>query len=72
MHGVLLDVLGMGVLITGKSGVGKSELALELISRGSGLVADDIVEIFHIGPHTLECVCSEMLLDYLEVRELEC
>ena len=68
MHGVLLDVLGMGVLITGKSGVGKSELALELISRGSGLVADDIVEIFHIGPHTLECVCSEMLLDYLEVR----
>ena len=41
---------------------------LELISRGSGLVADDIVEIFHIGPHTLECVCSEMLLDYLEVR----
>ena len=68
MHGVLLDVLGMGVLIVGKSGVGKSELALELISRGSGLVADDIVEIFHIGPHTLECVCSEMLLDYLEVR----
>lgn len=70
MHGVLLDVLGMGVLIIGKSGVGKSELALELISRGSGLVADDIVEIFHIGPHTLECVCSEMLLDYLEVRGL--
>ena len=68
MHGVLLDVLGMGVLIVGKSGVGKSELALELISRGSGIVADDIVEIFHIGPHTLECVCSEMLLDYLEVR----
>ena len=68
LHGVLLDVLGMGVLIIGKSGVGKSELALELISRGSGLVADDIVEIFHIGPHTLECVCSEMLLDYLEVR----
>ena len=61
MHGVLLDVLGMGVLITGKSGVGKSELALELISRGSGLVADDVVEIFHIGPHTLECICSEML-----------
>ena len=51
MHVVLLDVLGMGVLIVGKSGVGKSELALELISRGSGLVADDIVEIFHIGPH---------------------
>ena len=46
MHGVLLDVLGMGVLITGESGVGKSELALELISRGHGLVADDVVEIY--------------------------
>jgi serine kinase of HPr protein (carbohydrate metabolism regulator) len=41
LHGVFMDVLGMGVLITGDSGVGKSELALELISRGHGLVADD-------------------------------
>ncbi len=53
-HGVLLDVLGVGVLLTGESGVGKSELALELISRGSGLVADDVVELYHIAPHTLE------------------
>ena len=45
MHGVFIDVLGMGVLITGESGVGKSELALELISRGNGLVADDVVEL---------------------------
>src|SRR5262245_6154524 len=53
-HGVLLDVLGMGVLITGDSGVGKSELALELISRGSGLIADDVVELYRIGPETVE------------------
>ena len=44
VHGVFLDVLGLGVLITGESGLGKSELALELISRGHGLVADDAVE----------------------------
>jgi len=44
MHGVFLDVLGMGVMITGDSGVGKSELALELISRGSGLIADDVID----------------------------
>ena len=54
MHGVFLDVLGMGVLITGDSGVGKSELALELISRGSGLIADDVVELYRIAPETLE------------------
>src|SRR6185503_10816446 len=43
LHGVFMDVLGLGVLITGESGVGKSELGLELISRGHGLVADDVV-----------------------------
>ncbi|MFA5372174.1 MAG: HPr kinase/phosphorylase, partial [Sideroxydans sp.] len=43
-HGVFLDVLGVGVMITGDSGVGKSELALELITRGNGLVADDVVD----------------------------
>ncbi|HET9404269.1 MAG TPA: HPr kinase/phosphorylase, partial [Burkholderiales bacterium] len=53
-HGVFLDVLGMGVLITGDSGVGKSELALELVSRGSVLVADDVVELYRIGPETVE------------------
>ena len=69
-HGVFLDVLGMGVLITGQSGVGKSELALELISRGSGLVADDVVELYHIAPETLEGRSPELLKDFLEVRGL--
>jgi HPr kinase/phosphorylase len=69
-HGVLLDVLGMGVLITGESGVGKSELALELISRGSGLVADDVVELYRIAPETVEGRCPLLLRDFLEVRGL--
>jgi HPr kinase/phosphorylase len=70
MHGVLLDVLEMGVLITGDSGVGKSELALELISRGSGLIADDVVELYNVAPETLEGRCPPLLKDYLEVRGL--
>jgi HPr kinase/phosphorylase len=69
-HGVFLDVLGMGVLITGASGVGKSELGLELISRGSGLVADDVVEFYRIGPETIEGRCPAILRDFLEVRGL--
>ncbi len=69
-HGVFLDVLGMGVLITGDSGVGKSELALELISRGSGLIADDVVELYRIGPETVEGRCPPLLKDFLEVRGL--
>ncbi len=70
LHAVMMDVLGMGVLITGDSGVGKSELALELISRGHGLVADDIVEIARVSPNTLEARCPPMLRDFLEVRGL--
>jgi len=69
-HGVCMDVLGLGVLITGDSGVGKSELALELVSRGHGLVADDVVEISRIAASTLECRCPPMLKDFLEVRGL--
>jgi len=69
-HGVFLDVLGVGVLITGDSGVGKSELGLELITRGNGLVADDVTELFRISPETLEGRCPEMLRDFLEVRGL--
>ncbi|MGH8727757.1 MAG: HPr(Ser) kinase/phosphatase [Burkholderiales bacterium] len=70
LHGVFLDVLGMGVLLTGESGVGKSELALELISRGSGLVADDVVELYQIAPEILEGRCPPLLKDFLEVRGL--
>ncbi len=69
-HGVFLDVLGVGVLITGESAVGKSELGLELITRGNGLVADDIVELHRISPETLEGNCPDLLRDFLEVRGL--
>jgi HPr kinase/phosphorylase len=69
-HGVLMDVLGLGVLITGDSGVGKSELGLELISRGHGLVADDVVEISRIAANTLEGRCPAVLRDFIEVRGL--
>ena len=67
---MFVDVLGLGVLITGESGVGKSELALELISRGHGLVADDVVEISRIAAKTLEGRCPPLLKDFLEVRGL--
>src|SRR3989440_1547976 len=69
-HGVFMDVLGLGVLITGESGVGKSELGLELISRGHGLVADDVVEFSRIAANTLEGRCPRLLKDFLEVRGL--
>jgi HPr kinase/phosphorylase len=69
-HGVFMDVLGLGVLITGESGVGKSELGLELISRGHGLVADDVVEISRLAATTLEGRCPPLLKDFLEVRGL--
>jgi len=70
LHGVFMDVLGMGVMITGDSGVGKSELALELISRGHGLVADDVVEVSRVTSDALEGRCPELLKDFLEVRGL--
>jgi HPr kinase/phosphorylase len=70
LHGVFMDVLGIGVLITGDSGVGKSELGLELITRGHGLVADDVVEVSRISSDTLEGRCPELLKDFIEVRGL--
>ncbi len=70
LHGVFLDVLGMGVMLTGDSGVGKSELALELITRGSGLIADDVIELYRVAPETLEGRCPALLSDFLEVRGL--
>jgi HPr kinase/phosphorylase len=69
-HGVLMDVLGLGVLITGDSGVGKSELGLELISRGHGLVADDVVQISRLAANVLEGRCPPVLKDFIEVRGL--
>ena len=68
MHGVFMDILGLGVLITGESGLGKSELGLELISRGHGLVADDAVDLFRINQATIEGRCPELLQNLLEVR----
>ena len=70
IHGVLMDVLGTGVLLTGSARLGKSELALELISRGHILVADDAPEFTRIAPGTLEGRCPPMLQDFLEVRGL--
>jgi len=67
-HGVFMDILGVGVLLTGESGLGKSELGLELISRGHGLVADDAVDLFRISQTALEGRCPELLLNLLEVR----
>ena len=67
-HGVFMDILGLGVLITGESGLGKSELGLELISRGNGLVADDAVDLFRINQTTIEGRCPELLQNLLEVR----
>jgi HPr kinase/phosphorylase len=68
LHGVFMDILGLGVLITGESGLGKSELGLELISRGHGLVADDAVDIHRINQTTLEGRCPDLLQNLLEVR----
>jgi len=68
MHGVLMDILGLGVLITGESGLGKSELGLELITRGNGLVADDVVDLSRINQSTIEGRCPELLRNLMEVR----
>jgi HPr kinase/phosphorylase len=70
VHGVFMDVLGMGVMISGESGLGKSELALELISRGHGLVADDAVEFSRIAPNIVDGRCPALLQNLLEVRGL--
>jgi HPr kinase/phosphorylase len=68
MHGVFMDILGLGVLITGESGLGKSELALELISRGNGLVADDAVDLYRTNQTNIEGRCPELLQNLLELR----
>lgn len=70
MHGVFMDVLGVGVLVTGESGLGKSELGLELISRNHGLVADDVVEFLRTAPNIIEGRAPELLQNLMEVRGL--
>ncbi|NOY67604.1 MAG: HPr(Ser) kinase/phosphatase [Gammaproteobacteria bacterium] len=70
IHGVFMEVMGSGVLLTGSSGVGKSELALELISRGHRLVADDAPEFSRIAPDIVNGNCPELLREFLEVRGL--
>jgi HPr kinase/phosphorylase len=70
LHGVFLEVLGLGVMISGDASVGKSELALELITRGHRLVADDALEVYAVAPDTLEGRCPTLLQDYMEVRGL--
>ena len=67
-HGVFMDILGLGVLLTGESGLGKSELGLELVSRGHGLVADDAVDFFRTSQTAIEGRCPELLMNVLEVR----
>jgi HPr kinase/phosphorylase len=70
LHGVFMEVLSIGVLLTGDSGVGKSELALELITRGHRLVADDAPEFARIAPDIINGACPPLIQDFLEVRGL--
>jgi HPr kinase/phosphorylase len=70
VHGVLLDVLGVGVLLLGKSGIGKSELALDLVMRGHRLVADDIVDIRKRQPDIIFGSGSEIIRHHMEIRGL--
>ncbi len=69
-HGVFMDVFGQGVILRGDSGCGKSEIALELITRGHRLIADDCIELRREASETLVGRCPEELQDYLEVRGL--
>ncbi len=70
LHGVFIEVQGFGVLIKGNAAIGKSELALELITRGHRLIADDIVDFYRISPERIEGRCPALLQDFLEVRGL--
>ena len=70
LHGVFMEIAGTGVLIIGKSGIGKSELALELVSRGHRLIADDAPEFERIEPAAINGTCPELLQNFLEVYGL--
>ena len=67
-HGVLVDVYGVGVLLTGESGVGKSEAALELVKRGHQLAADDVVDICRVSDDRLVGEAPEMVRHFMEIR----
>lgn len=69
-HGVLLDIYGLGVLIEGSSGIGKSECALDLVAHGHRLVSDDVVEVRRIGTERLLGTAPELLREHLEIRGL--
>ncbi len=68
IHGVLVDVYGVGVLITGESGIGKSESALELVKRGHRLVSDDVVEIRKVSDETLVGSAPDITKHFIELR----
>ncbi len=70
LHGVLMDVFGIGILILGKSGIGKSECALDLVLRGHRLVADDIVELMRVPPASIYGHASEIIKHHMEIRGL--
>jgi HPr kinase/phosphorylase len=70
LHGVLLDILGVGVLLTGKSGIGKSECGLDLVQRGHRLVADDAVRLTRREPATLLGTGAELIRHHMEIRGL--
>jgi len=68
LHGTLVDIYGVGILLTGKSGIGKSECALDLVERGHRLVADDVVQVYRKGEDVLMGTASEMLGHHMEIR----
>jgi HPr kinase/phosphorylase len=70
LHGVLVEVYGLGVLLFGKSGIGKSEAALDLVSRGHRLVADDVVEVRRPGPGRVVGRGAELIRHHMEIRGL--
>lgn len=68
IHGVLLDINGVGTMILGKSGIGKSEIALELVKRGHRFVADDAIEITKLNDNTLMGKAPELIKNFMEIR----
>ncbi len=70
IHGVLVEVIGVGVLLSGRSGIGKSECALDLVLRGHRFVADDVIHVDKLGPATLVGHGDDLTGHYMEIRGL--